>query len=198
MGAVRLKLSGVAGCAFLLALGGALLWLGVVTASDEAALERDGVAAEADVHDWRLFTRPGETGYELRYHFAVPGDPVRYTPGDRLGRRDLWIKVVPEAWEESRQSGRLAVRYLPADPRVNRPVVGAGNPRREAIVGIVLGVVMFALGLGGAVLGALRYWTCRANPTPDGYDSLLFYVYPTFPADRAPPGSPGPDPPDKK
>lgn len=90
--------------------------------SDELRLRREGAEVDARV----VARRASERGrVEVRYRFDAPGaDPRGFTRCDRTGRCALWSTLPASALEDAGE-GRVRVRYLPADPRVNRPAAPA-------------------------------------------------------------------------
>ncbi len=172
---LRFKPKRVAQCAVLLVAGPAFLFLGSSAVRDDLKLQRTGVVAQADVYDWRIESDKSGPLYELRYTFAVPGRPIRYSHSDlEFDRQDLWVAVAPAVWEASRQSNQIDVRYMPDDPRVNRPVGVAGDPWVDMLAALVCGVLSLATGALMLLVAAVQYRRCRRNPPPDGREYLLF------------------------
>ncbi|WP_434424831.1 hypothetical protein [Nannocystis pusilla] len=125
-------------------LGGTITYLGVVETAAELDLRSGGAIVEADVLDTRTMTgRSTGTTYEVRYAFTLPGAAETYTLSDATGREGLWTALPRSDWEAARASRKVAVRYLPEDPWVSRPVNSGAAPLGDSIAGIVLGLLIW-------------------------------------------------------
>ncbi len=126
-----------------LLIGGAITYLGVVAIAAEMRLRGGGETVEADVLDTRVMTsRKLGTTYEVQYSFTVPGAAPTYTRSDETGREGLWTALPEDDWITADASRKVAVRYLPEDPWVSRPVNGDGAPLGDSIAGLVLGLLV--------------------------------------------------------
>jgi hypothetical protein len=138
----------IAACVVAAVLGGALAALGATELVGQRRLDREGVSIMARVTDARIASVKSTDSYELRYAFEAPGRRETFTLADGTGRANLWATAdgQPE-WEQAQQTGAVAVRYLPRDPRVNRLARGHGHPIGDAAAGIGIGAFVAALGL---------------------------------------------------
>ena len=131
-------------CAGVL-IGGAITYLGVVDIAAELRLRSGGDVVEADVLDTRVMTsRKIGTTHEVLYAFTLPNSPEKYTLSDGTGREGLWTAIPESDWEAARASRKVAVRYLPADPWVSRPVNADAAPLGDPIAGLVIGLLILA------------------------------------------------------
>ncbi|MCY0994945.1 DUF3592 domain-containing protein [Nannocystis sp. ILAH1] len=125
-------------------IGGAITYLGVVETEAELRLRGGGDIVEADVVDTRVMTARGSgTTYEVRYAFTLPGAAETYSLSDATGREGLWTALPRGDWDTARASRKVAVRYLPEDPWVSRPVNSGAAPLGDPIAGIVLGLLIW-------------------------------------------------------
>jgi len=70
----------------------------------------------------------------VRYRFRVPGSLEWYTASDMTGRKNLWIQLKPNAWEQAqKQDNQIEIVYLPENPWVNRPTEQAESPVANAL-----------------------------------------------------------------
>lgn len=131
----------------LLLVGAFLIWFaGRELYRYHYVLPRDRVTTTALVDDTRVISggRYGGVNYELRYHFTPVGESEAF-------HQDLWIELPLAEWEDSVESGRVAIEYARSDPGVNQPVAGQRSAA-DAIAGAGLGVAAIVLGgLGFAV-----------------------------------------------
>lgn len=90
---------------------------------DDFRFRRQGRVVEAEVTAWDTSRSSKHTTYRVRYAFSVPERPGRFTHASTFPflEEDLWVELPREAWEESKLSRKLRVRYLPSDPRKSRP-----------------------------------------------------------------------------
>ncbi|MDC0723159.1 DUF3592 domain-containing protein [Nannocystis bainbridge] len=124
-------------------IGGGVTYLGVDATAAELRLRSGGDIVEADVLDTRVMkARNTGTTYEVRYAFTLAGAAETYTLSDGTGREGLWTALPVADWEAARASGKVAVRYLPGDPWVSRPVNAAAPPLGDSIAGLVLGLLI--------------------------------------------------------
>lgn len=123
-------------------IGGAITYLGVVETEAELRLRSGGDIVEADVVGTRVMTGRSTT-YEVRYAFTLPGAAETYTLRDATGREGLWTALPRGDWDSARASRKLAVRFLPEDPWVSRPVNSGAAPLGDSIAGIVLGLLIW-------------------------------------------------------
>lgn len=146
-------------------IGGAITYLGGVAIAAELRLRSGGDSVEADVLDTRVMTsRKLGTTYEVLYAFTLPGAPEKYTLGDGTGREGLWTAIPEDDWEAARASRKVAVRYLPGDPWVSRPVNAEHGPLGDSIAGLVLGLMILAPCLL-LLVAVLRGPSAAAAPT---------------------------------
>jgi hypothetical protein len=125
-----------------LLLGGAITYVGAASIASELRLGDGAAEVEAQVLDTRIMkSRKTGTSYELRYQFELPGSPQVYSARDETGREGLWTAVPEDAWNAAQAANKVAVRYLPDDPWVNRPAK-ANAPLGDAIAGLVIGLVI--------------------------------------------------------
>jgi hypothetical protein len=111
-----------------------------------------GALAEGRVYE-KPFERAGEgdgasTSFALLYRFTTPdGAPAE-------GRQT----VSRETWEAAKNGDRIAVRYLPGAPQLNRAARDSGT--NAGLVGVVLGT-LFSAGGGGALFLMAYAWRRR-------------------------------------
>lgn len=124
-------------------LGGLLTYLGALAVASELRLRSGGEVVEAEVLDTRVMTtRRIGTTHEVLYAFTLPGAPEKYTLRDETGREGLWTAIPEDDWNAARASGKVAVRYLPEDPWLSRPVNSDAAPLGDSIAGLVLGLLL--------------------------------------------------------
>lgn len=140
----RSSLGVILGLRIGVTIGAAITYLGVVDTAAELRLRGGGDLVEADVLDTRVMAaRHTGTTYEVRYAFTLPGAAETYTLRDATGREGLWTAVPEGDWDAARASRKIAVRYLPEDPWVSRPVSVAAAPLGDSIAGVVLGFLIW-------------------------------------------------------
>lgn len=105
-------------------------------------LQRAGAEAIADVSA----TGPGGyRGHWVRYHFTVNADPRTFAATEAFGlRSDVPVNVPPREWEQARNTGKIRVRYLLSDPRINLPADAPPflqNPWVSGVSTAVLGLL---------------------------------------------------------
>ncbi|WAS90935.1 DUF3592 domain-containing protein [Nannocystis punicea] len=124
-------------------IGGTITYLGVVDTAAELRLRSGGDIVEADVLDTRVMTsRKIGASYEVQYAFTLPGGAETYTLSDGTGREGLWTALPEDDWNAARAARKVAVRYLPEDPWVSRPVNAGAAPLGDPIAGLVLGLLI--------------------------------------------------------
>lgn len=139
--------SGLAGALLvLLVLGGALTYLGVTAVVAELRLRDGGTTIQAEVLATRVLQPTGDDmsgpSYDVRYRFTPPGSREVYSAADGSWRQGLWMSMPAQDWEVARRSKKLLVRYLPADPWINRPVKHGGMSLGDPIAGLLVGLAM--------------------------------------------------------
>lgn len=131
-----------------LILGGALTYLGAATVVAELRLREGAAALTAEVVATRIYRQTGKgyphTSYDVQSRFKPSGSSEVYSAADGSGRQELWMSLPADDWEAARRSKKLAVRYLPADPWINRPASSGAMPLADPIAGLLVGLV-FAL-----------------------------------------------------
>lgn len=93
---------------------------------DSFRLRRDGVPVEAEVTGWEQSSHHGRGSHAanlVRYAFTVPGRPESFSATDFFPfvEENAWVDIPRDLWEQTRQTRKLRVVYLPSDPRKNRP-----------------------------------------------------------------------------
>jgi hypothetical protein len=124
----------------LFALGVLFATLAVRELRNGAALADRGVVAEARAIEWQVLDG---RDHQVRYELIV--DAVTYSASDATGRTGLWSDVREADWQQSRETGTLAVRYLPERPWVNEPATGSPGSGGDHVGGLVLAVLCFGM-----------------------------------------------------
>jgi hypothetical protein len=121
--------------AFALLLAGvALLALAIGGLKDELRLRGRGLITEAAVTDWRVSGRK----FQVRYLVHIPGSGVfSRTESVPWTRRNLWSSLPQPEWERTRTDPKVLVRYLLADPGINRPESENGIPWGYVLSGLL-------------------------------------------------------------
>jgi hypothetical protein len=149
-------------------VGGFLFYLGVREISDARRLEGKGALALAVITAERGRSR--EETEEIQYRFSVGGES--YSSSDATGREGLWESVALRdhkagaSWAADAPERRITVRYLPENPRINRPDDCGGRfseAHFDAADGSSMGdhIAGLVLGLGIALAGV--WFTLRVG-----------------------------------
>lgn len=123
--------------------GLAIVIVGGMGIVNEGALDEGALPAVARVTETRIMTstKSGDS-FELRYAFEVNGRT--YTYRDETGREDLWASVTHEAWVGARNTGTIAILYLPTDPWVSQPRDRANEGVFDKLAGMCVGFFCMA------------------------------------------------------
>jgi hypothetical protein len=117
-----------------------MFYLGISSIYDELALNSRGVVINAAVVATQIWEDSGTERYEVQYQFSVDGDNTAYSYSDRFGRHNLWSLVTREQWEDLQTTQQVAIKYLPGNPCVNRPVHSdPASPLPDLLGAIILG-----------------------------------------------------------
>lgn len=118
---------------------------------NKGKLKGEVIRTDAEVTNWRInrsHSRIGakhtKTQYEIQYNFiAIDGNAYSYS--DAEGRRNCWVALPQDQWQETQLSGKVEVIYSAEDPRDNRPAALRYKEKSEALSGMVMFLVLATL-----------------------------------------------------
>lgn len=130
---------------FLIGLG--LCYVGGAGLLNHFSLEKNSSTTEARVTN-KGTQRSRRTGisYLVKYEFHLPEDSTVYSFADETGRKDLWVSLDEDDWNQLNVGDFLPVQYEEKNPWNNSPVNRGGQPLGDVIAGFVMGVFLALIG----------------------------------------------------
>ena len=126
-----------------LVVGGGMAVMGAIGLVNEKRLDAHGAIVQARVTEARVQRVKASDSFQLRFAFELPGRMDTFTAEDETGRSNLWASVDGRAdWEAALNNGRIAVVYLPENPRVNRLVQRHGVPVADVTAALLIGLLI--------------------------------------------------------
>lgn len=94
-----------------------LFFLGIFSLKDELSLEKNSLLIESEVINWRIHnSKYNKNSHEVQYTFSLPNDPVKYSRGDFMGRKNLWSELPVKLWDETKATKKVTVIYNSKNP----------------------------------------------------------------------------------